>query len=106
MKIIETDWLWRGGLSTRAKTGGVWANMFTNCTSLENIKITGPMYGNVNFQWCPLTADSMRSVVSALSDTATGRAATFNKAAKEAAFTDEEWAALIATKQNWTISLV
>ena len=28
------------------------------------------------------------------------------KAAKEAAFTDDEWAALIATKPNWTFALV
>ena len=32
--------------------------------------------------------------------------ATFNKAAKETAFTDDEWATLIATKPNWNIALV
>jgi hypothetical protein len=31
---------------------------------------------------------------------------TFSKKAKEAAFTADEWEALIATKPNWTISLV
>jgi hypothetical protein len=31
---------------------------------------------------------------------------TFNKTAKESTFTADEWAALIATKSNWTFSLL
>jgi hypothetical protein len=49
-------------------TGQIWSSMVTNCTSLENIKITGTMYGNVNFQWCPLTVESMKNIISCLND--------------------------------------
>jgi hypothetical protein len=45
-------------------------------------------------------------VITALSTTATGKTVTFSKTAKQNAFTDAEWAALIATKQNWTFTLV
>ncbi len=83
-----------------------WTNMFLNCTSLENITITGTVSKNIDFQWSPLTADSMRHLVSVLSDTAEGQTITFNKAAKEAAFTEDEWETLIETKPNWTFSLV
>ena len=81
-------------------------NTFASAANLANITIGGVIGKSINMQWCPLTADSIRSVVNALSATATGCAATFNKAAKEAAFTDDEWAALIANKPNWTFSLV
>ena len=79
---------------------------FAGAAHLANITISGVIGNSINTQWCPLTADSIRSVMNALSATATGCAATFNKAAKEAAFTDDEWAALIATKPNWTFALV
>ena len=82
------------------------SSTFSNATNLANLTISGVIGRNCNMQWCPLTGASIRSVVSALSDTATGQTVTFNKAAKEAAFTDDEWNALIATKPNWTFSLV
>ena len=34
-----------------------------------------------------------------------GGSCTFSQAVKDAAFTDDEWAALIATKPNWTFTL-
>jgi hypothetical protein len=61
---------------------------------------------SINLQHSPLTKASFESVVAALSPTVTGQTATFSKKAKEAAFTADEWAALIATKSNWTFSLV
>lgn len=79
---------------------------FTNCTKLANITITGTIGYTASFEWCPLTKASIISIVNALSATATGYTVTFKKSAKEAAFTDEEWNALIATKSNWTFSLV
>ena len=81
-------------------------NAFTNANNLANITFEGVIAKACNMQWCPLTEASIRDVVEHLSDTATGVTATFNKAAKEAAFTDEEWSALIATKPNWTFSLL
>lgn len=78
---------------------------FTNCTGLKNLTIEGVIGRNINFSSCPLTKESILSVVEHLSDTETGRTVTFKKTAKESAFTDSEWASLIATKSNWTFSL-
>ncbi|MFR8974816.1 MAG: hypothetical protein ACLVG9_02365, partial [Eubacteriales bacterium] len=60
----------------------------------------------ISFESCKkLTKSSITSVINGLSDTVTGKTATFNQTAKEAAFTNEEWAVLIGTKPNWTFSL-
>lgn len=53
-----------------------------------------------------LNKASFESIINALSTTASGKTVTFSKTAKEAAFTADEWAVLIATKPNWTFSLV
>ena len=53
-----------------------------------------------------LSKVSIISIINALSDATTGKTITFSQTAKESAFTDEEWATLIGTKPNWTISLV
>ena len=66
----------------------------------------GKINVSISFEWLALDKASTTSVVNALSSTATGQTATFNKTAKEAAFTDTEWSELIATKSNWTISLL
>lgn len=77
-------------------------NHFTGCTALQNITIEGVIARNVNVSACPLTRASIENVVGALSDTVTGRTATFKTAAVDAAFTAEEWTALTASKPNWT----
>lgn len=82
------------------------SNTFRGAKALEDITIEGVIAGNVSFQDCPLTRASIESIISHLSDTTSGLTVTFKKTAKEAAFTADEWAALIATKSNWTISLV
>lgn len=82
------------------------AATFTNATRLANVTFEGVIGKNCNMQWCPLTADSIRGVVEHLSTTETDRTVTFNKAAKEAAFTQTEWDELIATRPNWTFSLI
>lgn len=82
-------------------------NAFTNCTSLTDVKFTDTTIAkSVSFQQSPLTRQSIESVMSALSTTATEQTATFQKAAVEAAFTTDEWNALVATRTNWTITLV
>lgn len=80
--------------------------VFSGCTALANIKITGTLANDTYFSNCPLTKASMTSVVNALSPSAVGKKLVLNKSAKEAAFTSSEWDALISTKSNWTISLV
>lgn len=81
---------------------------FNNLPALEEIRFEGVIGQNgFNMQWSTkLSRESIGSIVNALSDTTSGLAVTLSKTAKEAAFTAEEWAALIATKPNWTISLV
>jgi len=41
----------------------VFTNTFTGCTSLENIKIEGEIGNSVNFQDCPLSVESMLSII-------------------------------------------
>ncbi|MBE7020467.1 MAG: hypothetical protein E7411_03415 [Ruminococcaceae bacterium] len=78
-----------------------------HATSLTNInEIEGHFGKNMTFAQCPLTKASITNVVNALSDTTSGLTCTFNKTAKESAFATEEWAALIATKPNWSFSLI
>ena len=79
-------------------------NQFTSCTALENLTIEGTIGQNFNAQWCPLTEESILSVVTHLSDTTSGLTCTFKSTAVEAAFTTEEWNALVATKPNWTFA--
>lgn len=82
------------------------SNMCRNATILANITFEGVIGSSINFQWSPLTKESITNIVEHLSSTATGQTCTFKKSAKEAAFTADEWAALIADKTNWTISLI
>lgn len=76
-------------------------NAFYNCRSLEEIVVHGTIPVSINFSSCPFIKASFENIIDCLSSTATGQTATFNKAAKEAAFTEDEWNALIATKPNW-----
>ena len=78
---------------------------FTACSSLANITIEGVIGNSISFSSSPLTKESITSVVNALSSTATGKTLTLKMSAVEAAFSDDEWAALVAQKSNWTISL-
>lgn len=84
---------------------------FQFCTKLKNIVFEGVIGQAINFQWSTLLShDSIVSVINALSTTASGQTATFSKTAVNNAFTGgstgSEWQTLIATKPNWTISLV
>jgi hypothetical protein len=48
-------------------------NMFYSCTSLENITVSGTIaMKSLNFQWCPLTHDSLMSIITALKQLPTG----------------------------------
>lgn len=91
---------------------------FNNCASLENLTIEGTIGQNgFNVQWSTkLSKASITSIINALSTTTSGLTVTLSKTAVNNAFetsvgagdgnTSTEWLALIATKSNWTISLV
>ena len=79
---------------------------FLNCTALKEIRIAGTIGLSVDFQYSPLSKASIESIMAALSDTTTGISVTFSNIAVNAAFTTDEWNALVAAKSNWTVTLV
>lgn len=66
----------------------------------------GKINVSISFEWLILSNESILSIINALSDTALEQTVTFKKSANEAAFTDDEWTALVATKPNWTFALL
>lgn len=89
------------------KESVTYPSTFVNDTGLVNVTFEGVIGNDIDFkQSKSLSKASITSVINALSTTVSGKAATFSKVAKEAAFTDDEWETLIATRQNWTFSLV
>lgn len=91
----------------KADGSQTFTNPFNTCRSLIEVRFEGVIgQKGLNFQWSTkLSHDSLVSIINALSTATSGLTVTISKTAKENAFTDEEWAALIATKPNWTISL-
>jgi hypothetical protein len=84
------------------------AQSFGSLLNLEEIRFEG-VIGKNGFNMkgsTKLSKASITSIINALSTTTSGLTVTLSKAAVNTAFTTEEWNALIATKTNWTISLV
>ena len=81
---------------------------FASCTALVDLTIEGVVgSNNLQLHWSTkLSKASITSVINALSTSTSGLTVTFSKTAVNNAFTTEEWNALIATKSNWTISLM
>ena len=94
------------------------ANAFALCNELQNLTIIGTIgTSGLDLHWSnKLNKASIISVINALSTTTTGLTVTLSLAAVNKAFetnegandgsTSDEWTTLIATKANWTISLV
>ena len=68
-------------------------NGFTNCTSLVEIRFEGKLFENQNFQWCPLSVESMKSIISCLND----YSGTSEEFSYRVIFKDECWEALEAS---------
>lgn len=65
---------------------------FSGCSALANIVIEGKIANNFNMQWCPLTVESMKSVIGALKDfSGTDKVDTYTLT-----FSDDCWATLEA----------
>ncbi len=96
----------------------VFTNTFLNATALETLYVDGIIGQNgFNVQYATrLSRDSIVSIINALSSTTSGLTVTFSKTAVNKAFEQlagandgangAEWQDLIATRPNWTISLV
>ena len=81
-------------------------NAFQNCTSLTEIRIGSNISNTIDFHWSPLSKESVESIVSALSDSASGKTVTFNKTQIDKLNGNSTWLAdLKATKTNWTFAL-
>lgn len=81
-------------------------NAFQNCTSLTEIRIGSNIGNTIDFHWSPLSKESVESIVSALSDSASGMTVTFNKTQIDKLNGNSTWLAdLKATKTNWTFAL-
>lgn len=52
------------------RTAG-FANSFYNCTALKNITVSGVIPSTINFSPCPLTVESLKSIISCLKDYST-----------------------------------
>ena len=100
-------------LHTIAKMGvdenTVYGNTFANCSALENITVEGTIGQNgFDIRWSTkLSADSLKSIINALSTTTTGLTITLPKTAQanyEAMYGSGSWATLTATRSNWTIA--
>ena len=80
---------------------------FQNCYKLKNLTMGGTVGKSIDTRWCPLTKESILSVLGVMSISVSGQTATFNTDAVNAAFTTDEWEALIAPKRSlgWTIAL-
>lgn len=91
-------------------------NCFAYCNTLTNITFEGVIVTSINFQWSPLTKTSITNIINTLSATATGQTLTLKLSAVNTAFetssgtadgsTSAEFAALVATKTNWTITMI
>lgn len=89
---------------------------FLNCYALENIVIEGKIAAKFDIHWSSrLSRASIESVVTALSSETSGLSLILSGDAVASAFetsagakdgiTSADWTALVATKNNWTISL-
>lgn len=93
------------------------SSTFANCTSLENITIEGTISNNISFaDSTELTKESITNIIGCLSEDVSGKTLTLSIIAVAEGFAfdniagsgleSSEWEQLIATKPNWTISLV
>lgn len=82
---------------------------FDLCEALEDITIEGTIGQNgFDIHWSTLlSADSLKSIINALSTTTTGLTITLPTTAQanyEAVYGTGSWSVLVATRSNWTIA--
>lgn len=92
-------------------------SLFLNCYALEEVDFSGTLGASLNMSYCSkLNKPSITSLINILSTATTGLTVTLSLTAVKKAFetsigandgnTSAEWTSLIATKSNFTISLV
>lgn len=101
-QITKTPVVYFGNTTAASHLNGT----FTQCTNLKEINFEGEIKFSLDIRHSPLTKDCMIRIVNTLSGDVSGQTLTFNKAAKESNFTDDEWATLIKDITNWSFSLL
>ena len=91
------------------KNGVTFISTFFSTPNLEEIRIGGTISGSgFDIHWSTkLTADSLKSIINALSTTTTGLTITLPTTAQanyEAVYGSGSWSTLVATRSNWTIA--
>lgn len=86
-----------------AETNSFGTNCFQNCSKLKNITIQGTIGKNFNMSACPLSTDSVQSIVDALKTLSGGTAMTLTLS-KNAAITEAQKSTIVDTKK-WTLAL-
>ena len=87
------------------------SNTFTSCKELVNLTLEGTIGQNgIDIHWSTkLSADSLKSIITALSTTTTGLTITLPTTAQsnyEAVYGSGSWTTLVATRSNCTIAYV
>lgn len=81
---------------------------FQDCTALEKVSFVGSINKSIDFHWSTkLASNSLNSIITHLSDTATGQTITLPTTAEanyNAVYGEDAWATLVATKPNWTFA--
>lgn len=84
------------------------SNTFKDCTALEKVSFVGSINKSIDFHWSTkLASNSLNSIITHLSDTATGQTITLSTTAQanyNAVYGEGAWTALVATKTNWTFA--
>lgn len=104
-----------GTITVKASTA--YSNSFYNCTSLTDIRIAGTIGQSFDIRYSPLNKESIESIITHLSTTASGKTLTLKKTAVNSAFgidvddattypEDSEYYILRHSKDNWNISYV
>lgn len=86
----------------------VFNQIFTGCSELVKMPVEGTI-GTKGFDVSPcvkLNRESIKSIIDHLSDETTGLTVTLSATAVNNAFTTEEWEALRATKNKWTVTTI
>ena len=101
--FADNQYLKKVSIKVAPNTFTAYTGWFRSNSALEDLEIIGTLDNSLDLGTCPkLNRNSFGSVFNAMSTTVTGQTLTVSRTAVNAAFTEEEWSNLTATKPNWT----
>lgn len=90
------------GVDKLAASSSVFSEAFSGCKALKNLTIIGTIKFGINVSVCPLTHDSLMSIINALEQKTSGTFTVTLGSSNLAKLTDAEKA--IATDKGWTLA--